>query len=516
MKGIKNTILAKPLECGLLLFVVLGLLWLPLAERWSRDIVFREVARQISVLETQKRAELAQTVVRLDRRIELIKSLPRMVAEQTDVRLVMINPELSQARSNADRLLALLAENLPLDKILVFDRSGELRLSSDLTHAERMPDIPVPQGQAFDDAMRGRNGLRYGVGLVSKVPGYYFSAPIQHGDMILGAVLVKLERDRAQKEILDRDLLLVDNNGVVVLSSDPARQLQVLDGTGGMKLPPAERLQLYGKADLTPLKLQPYGAPLPANVVTIAGEPLPYLHFQLAEHVPRDLHAHLLVPLPQMQHMNERQRILLWPMLCAGFLALGLALMLLIYLVRTRLLRQQLTQANEELRRQAESDALTGIANRRKFNQDLDAELARGRRYGHRFSVAIIDIDFFKKVNDVHGHPAGDAALVYLADVVSLAIRDTDHFARLGGEEFGLLLPDTGDGGTAQLLERLRATIEEGHLVYDELAIPLTISIGFACAGPGESAEDLMRRADEALYAAKQGGRNRVQAAAPC
>ncbi|MBM3117350.1 sensor domain-containing diguanylate cyclase [Jeongeupia naejangsanensis] len=516
MQGIKSKILAKPLELGLVLFLVLGGAWLIIAEKWSETIVVDNVATELRRLEVQKKGELAQTIFRLNRRVALLKAVPLIVAQSLDVRRALIDPD-PHGSSAVYRMLSTLADTLPVGKIMIFDRTGTLVMSSDPAEVGRLSESTVQAGRFFNRAMGGYSDAFYGVDAISGKPGFYFSVPIQFGDMVLGAVVVKLDLDTVTSEILNRNLMLIDQNGVIVASSDAAFQLMAHPGAKVERLPEKERYRLYRRNVLKPLVMHPSNAPMPDSVVMLPDDPVPYLHIDSRQEVAGDMAVHMLLPLDSLTHLHERQRVLFWPMLSAGFLALALALMLLIYLVRTRLLRQQLTVANLELRRQAESDPLTGLANRRKFDVVLEAELARAHRYAHSACLAIIDIDFFKRVNDVHGHPAGDAALVYLADILALAVRNTDMFARLGGEEFGLVLPETDEEGAAQLLERLRAAIEAGDLVYEGVRIPLTISIGFASVGgDGDDAEQMMRRADEALYAAKQGGRNRVCAAPPC
>ncbi|AOY00424.1 sensor domain-containing diguanylate cyclase [Jeongeupia sp. USM3] len=514
MQRIKDKILAKPLELGVVLFLILGVAWMAIAERWSQAIVAAEASRQVDLLMSQKQVELTQVATRFHRRSELLKAVPRILAEQEKVRAVLIDPQSEQFRSKAGRGLDLMVDSLPVDKILVVDREGRKLLSSDFD--ETMPlQGPVLRGQAFDDALHGRYSMRFGVGALTRHPGFYLSAPVRSGDMILGVVLVKIDLTTAAKEIVDRDLVLVDQNGVIVLSSHPALQLMTYPGATVDRLDRQTRMLLYRQQRFVALTLPRADPALPANVVRLPNDPVPYLLVAgRPGDVRNDLRAYLLVPLTMLTELDARRRVVLWPMLSAGFFGLAMLLVLLIYLVRTRWLRQQLTVANTELRRQAETDALTGIANRRRFDQVLAGELARARRYGEHACAAIIDIDYFKRVNDVHGHPAGDAALVYLADMISLSIRDTDLFARLGGEEFGLLLPQTGIDGAQLLLERLRAAIAAGQFVHDGKAIPLTISIGYAAAHPDEGPESLLQRADTALYAAKQGGRNRVCMAA--
>ncbi len=159
----------------------------------------------------------------------------------------------------------------------------------------------------------------------------------------------------------------------------------------------------------------------------------------------------------------------------------------------------------------ASTDPLTGLANRSRFFEEAAREIGRARRNGHPLAVLMVDIDYFKRINDTCGHDVGDAALRAFAGLCGGLLRGQDLAARLGGEEFGLLLPETDGGGGLVLAERLRAGVEDMRL--EGLAGPMTISVGVSEVLPGEEAVDAaLSRADHALYEAKRAGRNRAVA----
>ena len=166
----------------------------------------------------------------------------------------------------------------------------------------------------------------------------------------------------------------------------------------------------------------------------------------------------------------------------------------------------------------AHRDALTGAFNRRHFMEAGAGLLRQGHRYHHPLSLLILDIDHFKGVNDRFGHPAGDAVIRAAARTMMEGLRDTDLVARLGGEEFVALLPESDEAAGLQAAERVRRGLEALDVQAEGVAEPLrvTASLGVAEArGDGETLERLLGRADEALYAAKRGGRNRVVAWRP-
>lgn len=167
----------------------------------------------------------------------------------------------------------------------------------------------------------------------------------------------------------------------------------------------------------------------------------------------------------------------------------------------------------DELHRRAVRDALTGAYNRAYFDKTLNQELSRAKRHGRPVCVALLDIDFFKKVNDTYGHPAGDTVLITLARLLRENLRAEDGFARLGGEEFGVILPELTLDQAVMACDKLRRVIEEYRFSHEGVAIPVTASIG-VCSVHEESVncepDAAVKTADVRLYQSKEGGRNRV------
>jgi diguanylate cyclase (GGDEF)-like protein len=166
----------------------------------------------------------------------------------------------------------------------------------------------------------------------------------------------------------------------------------------------------------------------------------------------------------------------------------------------------------EETRRIASTDPLTGLHNRRSGLDVLTQSAAASARYGQSLSVALLDLDHFKRVNDTYGHNVGDEALKHVARLLKRATRKADFPMRWGGEEFVLLMPSTGAAGARVCGERIRMAVAAAPLeLGDGKTLPLTASIGVATFDGRESETQLIERADKALYAAKERGRNRVE-----
>ena len=169
-------------------------------------------------------------------------------------------------------------------------------------------------------------------------------------------------------------------------------------------------------------------------------------------------------------------------------------------------------EASERRRREAFGDYLTGLANRRAFFEAAEQELARSKALPRPTAVIALDADHFKAINDRYGHPGGDAVLQHLAAILGETFREVDVVARIGGEEFAVLLPSTDLPRAAVVAERLRSLVAAHVVHFDGHRIHYTVSLGVASLDDGDGGIDLLlKRADQALYAAKRAGRNRVE-----
>ena len=181
--------------------------------------------------------------------------------------------------------------------------------------------------------------------------------------------------------------------------------------------------------------------------------------------------------------------------------------------LRLASLVKKLESQTEALSKLAAYDELTGVYNRRSLFKALESEISRSARYSYPLSVMMLDLDHFKKINDDHGHAAGDAVLRRFALVVGETLRKIDVLCRYGGEEFCAILPETSISAAIKVAERVREAIERDSITFEDVELSITVSIGITAVTPlrGAEPDHLLSEADKALYDAKTSGRNRVE-----
>ena len=176
-------------------------------------------------------------------------------------------------------------------------------------------------------------------------------------------------------------------------------------------------------------------------------------------------------------------------------------------------LQKALVASNHRLEQLSFTDGLTSLRNRRAFEDEFASRFEQARHYGRPLSVAVIDVDHFKAVNDHYGHPSGDAVLRSIAETIKTSSRQVDFVARVGGEEFAVILPETSLFDALQFAEKIRASVASAAIEANGVEHPMTVSIGLASVPHSKvaSAATLFDAADQALYRAKNRGRNRVE-----
>ena len=336
------------------------------------------------------------------------------------------------------------------------------------------------------------------------------------GSRFLGVIAVKIDLSRLARLVSDANAFITDENGVVIVAGDRDFYMKAVRGAPVARLSEGERLSRYQRREFVPLTIKPLDA-YGFRLVQLEGRGAPMLE-SLAYSQADLLKIWVFRDLSELLRIRSEGRWLWLALLLAGVSLLISAGAVVRYLRRGRQhqaeiarVNAELIALNDELRLQARFDSLTGCRNRRYFLEEVGSELKRSARFAFPCSLAVLDIDHFKAVNDQHGHAVGDVLLKHFAQTVSRCLRASDSLGRLGGEEFGLLLPHTALDGAFELAERVRAAVESSSVLCGRVEVRFTVSIGVEqWRGGDDSVESLIVRADHAMYAAKYGGRNRV------
>jgi diguanylate cyclase (GGDEF)-like protein len=388
----------------------------------------------------------------------------------------------------------------------------------------------------FQEAMRNRTGRFYGIGSVTGVPGYFLAYPVMAGGHPLGVVAVKIDLDNLDQQWEgDTDQIVVtDDSGIIFLSSNKNWKYRSTQPLTAASLRRLQETRQYASMLKSPIEIVPDRSWANGNVVRIRNPDRP------DENPPYLVQSH---ELPQAKwtisiysDMREVDATAMrYAVAAAGGAAFFVLLAMYIRQVRRRAIekeaarkaaqaaREQLEEKHRELEALSEnlktmsiSDPLTGCYNRRYFQEISPKIISAAQRHRRSISILMLDVDFFKKINDSHGHLAGDAVLKGIVQACRTALREPDFLVRFGGEEFVAILPDTATGEALLVAERLREAIERLQVRVGELELRATVSIGLSEFVASEaSLEKAFARADIALYEAKRSGRNRVVGYSP-
>jgi diguanylate cyclase (GGDEF)-like protein len=461
--------------------------------------------------------------------------LPSMVANHPDIIDTLQSKGDSARQLKANHLLERFNGTAKTDTIYIIDDRGLTIAASNWQQRQSFVGKDFSFRPYFVDAMRNGTGQFYGMGTVTFSPGYFISHDIRHGATVLGVAVVKIDLSNLDEE-WDRsngEMTVSDANGVIFLSSrkdwkyQPNRPLKsdIMDKLirtrqyeGVLKEPlPIVTVSVLGKDARIVQVAQP-------TKIREGLENISYL-VQSRRLPDADWTIDVFVPLKANQ-----MRAMLNGTLVAGAFAFLLLLVLYLHQAAGRIkerersraelegANQQLEIKNRELQtisdtlhRISITDHLTGAYTRRFFFETLTKLMASAKRHGTPLSIIMIDVDNFKPINDSFGHPVGDEVLQVLASNCREALREADIFARFGGEEFIVALPETDERAAREVAERLRLAAMAQPVDAGDVFIHVTISSGIAQYRPTDiTIEELIKRADQALYAAKNSGRNQV------
>ncbi|MDE1182869.1 sensor domain-containing diguanylate cyclase [Paraburkholderia sp.] len=419
-----------------------------------------------------------------------------------------------------------------LDSIWLVNAHGTCVAAGNAPGGHSFIGIDMRSRAYLTQSLLGAFTEAYGVGRKSGEPGIFIAAPVYDDGILIGAVVAKVGIARLRHWVAHAGTFVADDNGVIIMAHDSAIEGNALPNSRVVQMSDAERLNTYHRqsfpdvqiaADNKHLQSQAPWVPhsIAIDLFTMAAKPVPAL-YDTRGGLNSGLSAHLVDPLsawPELLRNHTRDHLLVF-LTMAGIVSL--AWVITVSYVRERRLHReardladQLQSANTLLSAEARHDALTGALSRRYFLDLLRREIERARPKGERLCMAIADLDHFKQINDRFGHAAGDRALEHFVDTCRAELRGSDAIGRLGGEEFGILLPATSLETGLDVVERLRNRLKTQPSPKLPAAVELSVSIGITELSADDLPERIMSRADLALYAAKTGGRDRTEALPP-
>ncbi|RZA05575.1 MAG: sensor domain-containing diguanylate cyclase [Moraxellaceae bacterium] len=426
--------------------------------------------------------------------------------------------------SAVNGLFAQLAQHVEMDQILLQDKNGYCVGSSRSDQKDGCIGVSYFTRDYFQAARTFGSGRQFAVGRLVPTPSFFFSTAIKDADNFAGVVVVR-QTVKQIINILEHQNLTVamtEKNGIVLSSNRKDMLFQQIAAYGEQMPPQADIQRIFQSDSISALPITLLESPKP-ELKLILFEGKRYMMLRSAT-AAEDFYIYVLSPVDALFLAEQKT----WG-LAVIVLALGLLIILLIerninyaqhrsaHVNALSAANISLAHASSELYFLSVTDVLTGIANRRFFTQRLEEEIDRRLRgpaanqnAAGTLALLAIDIDFFKKINDTYGHPAGDQAICTLANICKHTIRPYDVLGRIGGEEFAVLLNDTNAQQACEIAERIRTLCATTGVYYENCSFNQTCSIGVALYASGERAEHLLSHADRALYAAKHQGRNCV------
>jgi len=422
-----------------------------------------------------------------------------------------------------DGMLDGASQDLGLSLLLILDPHGICVASSNFLSPVSVAGVDLSDRRYFIGSRAGLPTEDFAIGRATDQSGMFFSAPIVDQQHVTGVVAVKVNIDEMAHWISEGNSFVTDRNGVIILAHDPQFLYRALRGAAVFSLTAQQQTDTYKRTHFDVLERAPYTQHGLPTLETLGNLANPVV-IRARTTLQGGLTVYAVTPVTEIARIRvERLGYFWWAFLT--YMGLGLALLSVAayyarerrHLRETLALNTSLQTVNQDLEHEVRHDPLTGVFNRGYFVKLLGDAIASASNFtpasalpSHRFCVAVIDLDFFKPINDTYGHAAGDRALLEFVEVCQATLRARDHFGRIGGEEFAVLLPDADEDVAESVLDRMRVQVEQTHFAFHQHTLHFTFSAGVTAYESGDQVDGILQRADRALYYAKAHGRNRV------
>ena len=451
------------------------------------------------------------------------RTLASMRATPDDTRRISLERDVSLTSLNS--FLRRVSDLAGIDAVWVVTRDGLCIASSNANTATSFVGDDLSGRPYMHAVANGKMTIAFARGMTTGRPGIYVTSPVITEKGVIGGIVGKLNINRARHWVAQTGSFIADQNGVIVLAQDRSLELYALPGSPVLTMASATRAATYAQQIFPVLTVEPQGARAQAQapwlsrstadkLVSIEHGPPSLLNIKSTDHGGLSTGLIMSFDVWNEAQANFRRNRLLIFLAAISVLTVGIVLALSYYRERrlhhdTRDMAVQLQHANARLSDEARYDSLTGALSRRYFLDLLSTQLRASQLARTPLTVVIADLDHFKQINDRHGHATGDRALEYFLTVCERVLRVGDAVGRLGGEEFGILLPGAPAGQAERIAESVRMEFRRSRPKTIPDDIGLSVSLGIAAAIRHDTPERLLSRADQALYLAKARGRNR-------
>lgn len=460
---------------------------------------------------------------------EKFKHLPGLVANHASVLDVLLLKGDAMRVEHANTFLKALNSSTRSEVIYVMDTQGLVLASSNWDEAQSFVGQNYAYRPYFQDALKNTTGRFYGIGVSTLRPGYYSSHVVTLDGRVLGVAVVKIDLSHLDEDWgkIKWKFAVTDENGIAFLSSRPDWKYRPITSLTQAVVEKLKSTRQYGDMLKESLQIETVKVLSKDDRILRIATPAPGGKMGEAEqfvtHASRlaDTQWSLQVFVPTDMAYGDA---LTSATITAGLIGLAMlaALCLRQYIIARRLRREshlileqgqrEIATMKEEMRNQLVSDSLTGAYSQRFFLEVAGRLACGAKRHSRPFSLLAISPDHFRQIRQAHGETAGDEALAALAALCKRTLRGQDIIARAGEEDFAVAMPDTDATAAAVAAERVRSVIEAQKLQLGiHSVVSITVSIGITqYLGGQDNIEEMISRADAALYAAKNGGRNQV------
>lgn len=404
--------------------------------------------------------------------------------------------------NDLSRLLASAEKSLNVDLIYIVNAAGDCIAASNWDTAGSSIGTNYAERDFFRKNKEGLRGMQYAVGKTTHIAGLYFSTPLIIKGKFMGAVVAKADVPNLSFLIKQFETFVTDSEGVIILASDKSLEMRSLPGADISHIPEQQRWAHYLRNNFPALKIGQWEDHRFTSLVRLEDEPEP--HVLVARELPEyALKVHVISEIPAILSLSREHN---WFTLLLS--ALGSVLILSVS--GSVLYLHSIRRSKALLWKRANYDALTGLPNRDMLRDRLALEIKKSDRSGTPLALMLIDLDQFKEVNDTLGHDVGDTLLQEAARRIVDCVRETDTVARLGGDEFTVLLSPLAEHNHAEdIAQKIITRLAAPFHLHDEI-VHVSASLGITLY-PNDAADidNMMKNADQAMYVAKNAGRNR-------